>query len=529
MKSIFTSILLFSLPLMAGPLQNVNKVSNNLENYLNQNISESSINIWVYFTDKNISDLNIELARIENSLSTKTKWRRNKTRDGAIVDIRDIQVSDMYINEILDIGGKLRTTSKWLNAISMSVNPDIINQLAGLTFVDRVDLVFHGKRIPIDTAADLNIQPNSNNRVEYGDSFGQLDQINAIAAHDAGYKGQGVLVLMLDTGYYKDHEAMPGERIITEWDFINNDGETQNEPTDPESAHNHGTYTTTTLGGAFEGQLYGPAYEAEFLLAKTEDVGQEEPIEEDWYVAGLEWGELLGADVASSSLGYIDWYTFDDLDGETAVTTIAVTIAIENGMTVTTAAGNYGENGIIAPADAFDVITCGAVNVDGEIAGFSSHGPTADGRIKPDVCAQGVNTYCANIDGPSSYRTANGTSLSTPLVGGAVAIILSARPNWTPYMIREALMMTADNVDNPDNQYGWGTIDIMAAIDYFSISGDVNNDAVLDVLDLVLIVNFILGPELPTEEQLNIADINNDGILDVIDLVQLVAIIIGES
>ena len=198
-------------------------------------------------------------------------------------------------------------------------------------------------------------------------------------------------------------------------------------------------------------------------------------------------------------------------------------------MTVATAAGNYGDNGIIAPADAFDVITCGAVNVNGEIAGFSSHGPTADGRIKPDVCAQGVNTYCANTDDPSSYRTANGTSLSTPLVGGAVAVILSARPNWTPYMIREALMMTANNVDNPDNQYGWGVIDIMAAIDYFSIAGDVNNDDVLDVLDLVLIVNYILGPELPTEEQLTIADINNDGILDVIDLVQLVAIIIGES
>lgn len=529
MKYFLPLIMIFSVSAMAGPMQNVNKVSYNLDNYLGQNMSEPTVNIWIYFVDKNISDMESELTRIENSLSTKTKLRRNKTRSSSIVDIRDIPVSEIYISDVLDIGGELRTTSKWLNAISVSVQPDIINELAELSFIDKIDLVFRGKRIEAETTADLDIQQNSNTRTEYGESFGQLDQINAIAAHDAGYKGQGVLVLMLDTGYYKDHEAMPGERIIAEWDFINNDGETQNEPTDPESSHNHGTYTTSTLGGAFDGQLYGPAYEAEFLLAKTEDVSQEEPIEEDWYVAGLEWGELLGADVASSSLGYIDWYTPEDLDGETAVTTIAVTIAIENGMTVATAAGNYGENGIIAPADAFDVITCGAVNVNGEIAGFSSHGPTADGRIKPDVCAQGVNTYCANIDDSSSYRTANGTSLSTPLIGGAVAVILSARPNWTPYMIREALMMTADNVDNPDNQYGWGVIDIMAAIDYFSVSGDVNNDAVLDVLDLVLIVNYILGPEIPTDEQLTTADVNNDGILDVIDLVQLVAIIIGEA
>jgi subtilisin family serine protease len=222
----------------------------------------------------------------------------------------------------------------------------------------------------------------------------------------------------------------------------------------------------------------------------------------------------------------MDWLTFEDLDGETTVTTIAVTIAIENGMIVATGAGNNGENGIVAPADAFDVITCGAVNVNGEIGWFSSHGPTADGRIKPEVCAQGVDTYCANIDGPSSYRIASGTSLSTPLIAGAAAVILSARPSWTPYMIREALMMTADNVENPNNQYGWGVIDIMAAIDYFALSGDVNDDAILDVLDLVIIVDYILGIEIPTEEQLITADINNDGILDVIDLVQLVVIII---
>ncbi|NQU66543.1 MAG: S8 family serine peptidase, partial [Candidatus Marinimicrobia bacterium] len=160
---------------------------------------------------------------------------------------------------------------------------------------------------------------------------------------------------------------------------------------------------------------------------------------------------------------------------------------------------------------------------------FSSHGPTADGRIKPDVCAQGVDTYCANINGPSSYRVASGTSLSTPLIAGAAAVILSARPYWTPFMIREALMMTADHADNPDNQYGWGVIDIMAAIDYFQLGGDVNEDDILDVLDLVIIVNYILGNDLPTEEQFAIADINDDDLIDVIDLVQLVAIIIGES
>ncbi|MFQ6610118.1 MAG: S8 family serine peptidase, partial [Fidelibacterota bacterium] len=306
-------------------------------------------------------------------------------------------------------------------------------------------------------------------------------------------------------------------------------GETQNEPGDPENSHNHGTYTLSTLGGSFEGQLYGPAYNAQFLLAKTEDVSQEVPVEEDWYVAGLEWGESLGADVASSSLGYIDWYTYEDLDGQSAVTTIAVNIAIENGMVITTAAGNSGSGGIIAPADAFEVLACGAVDSNGEIAGFSSWGPTADGRIKPDICARGVATFCADIVSPNSYREANGTSLSTPLVGGAAAVILSAHPSWTPLQVREALMMTADNVENPDNQYGWGVIDVMAAINYFNATGDVNNDGILDILDVVVTVNYILGTIIPNESQILIADMNEDGSLDVVDIVAMVSIIIGET
>ncbi|NQU67544.1 MAG: S8 family serine peptidase, partial [Candidatus Marinimicrobia bacterium] len=411
MKYIIPSIF-FSLSVMAGPLQNVNKVTDNLENYLIQNPTDSLVNVWVYFSDKNVIDLEGDLAEIKNSLSIRTKWRRHKARGDEIVDLRDIQVAEGYINQVLAIGGKLRTKSRWLNAISVSVNPDVLQYLSELHIVQNIDLVLSGHRLEVEMATELNFQSNSNSRVEYGESFGQLDQINAIAAHDAGYRGQGVIVLILDTGFYKEHEAISDDRIIAEWDFVNNDGETQNEPGDPEAAHDHGTYIASTLGGMFDGQLYGPAYESEFLLAKTEDVYLEEPIEEDWFVAGLEWGELLGADVASSSLVFMDWLTFEELDGETTVTTIAVTIAIENGMTVATAAGNNGENGIVAPADAFDVITCGAVDISGQIAWFSSHGPTADGRIKPDVCAQGVDTYCANINGPSSYRVASGTSLS---------------------------------------------------------------------------------------------------------------------
>jgi hypothetical protein len=173
----------------------------------------------------------------------------------------------------------------------------------------------------------------------------------------------------------------------------------------------------------------------------------------------------------SSSLGYTDWYVWENMDGNTAVTTKAVDIATSLGMICVTAAGNengYQWNHIIAPADADSVISVGAVNDTSGIAGFSSRGPSFDGRIKPEVCARGVSTACASGNGVS-YTSSSGTSLSTPLVAGAAAVLLSARPTWTPMMVREALMKTANQSNSPDNEYGYGIIDIWEAMNVDSL------------------------------------------------------------
>ncbi len=428
--------------------------------------SENKIHVWVLFKDKGLTEIESDtlLSKLELQMDNRVKYRRGKTRGAFIVDEKDIPVNQIYIQQIVDLGGTIRTKSKWLNAVSISATKETIYLINELNCVKKIHPVFAGKRK--EDVLNHRVQKTTNTTTVYGLSYSQLNQINVIEAHNAGFAGQGVRVLMLDTGYYKDHEAIQNDKIIGEWDFINNDSETQNELGDHSSQHNHGTVTLSVLGGRKDSVLVGAAYDAEFLLAKTEDITDEQPIEEDYYVAGLEWGEENGADIASSSLGYIDWYESSDLDGLTAVTTIAVNQAIANGMIVATAAGNSGEEGLIAPADAFNVITCGAVDSMGHIASFSSWGPTADGRTKPEICARGVATFCAGSYNPEHYYEANGTSLSTPLIGGACAIILSAHPGWTPSMVREALMMTADNIENPDNQYGWGVIDVMAAINY---------------------------------------------------------------
>jgi serine protease AprX len=307
--------------------------------------------------------------------------------------------------------------------------------------------------------------------LDYGNAQAQVEQINVHELHNAGYTGEGVRILVMDTGFDLTHNSMIDINVIEQWDVINNDNQTANE-TDDEANNgqdNHGTAVLSTIAANAPGELIGVAFDAEFLLAKTEDVSQEIQQEEDNYVAGLEWGEANGADVVTTSLGYLDWYDYEDMDGNTAVTTNAVDIAVGLGMVCVTAAGNSGNDSwyyIIAPADADSVIAVGAVRENGVIASFSSHGPTFDGRIKPEVCARGSYTWCVSPNSTTTYTQLSGTSLACPLVGGAVALVRQAKPEWSAMEVREAVMMTASQSSEPDNSYGYGIMNAALAIEY---------------------------------------------------------------
>ena len=425
--------------------------------------------VWIYFNDKNNKNTqneNFYLPQLRESMEPRTIKRRKKVKSvNNLVDAYDIPVSMSYIKSVKESGVKIRTISKWMNAVSVS---GIINQIEMITqysFVKKIEPVLNGKRPKINVNPPLNkIQSDSS---FYGNSYNQLNQINVIQLHEAGYSGENVRILVLDSGFSLDHEVFESLNIIAAYDFVDQDSVVSNEEEkDPPNQHNHGTSVLSVLAGFKAETLIGSAYGAEFLLGKTEDVSLEMPIEEDNYVIALEWGELLGADILSSSIGYIDWYSQNDLDGSTAVITQAVNIAIELGMVVVTAVGNSGATGIVAPADAFDVISCGAVDDTGIISTFSSQGPTADGRIKPEVCAQGNGTFSATAFSETSYGPGIGTSLAAPLISGACALLLEAHPDWTPSQIRNAVLNTADQSDTPDNTYGWGIIDAVAALNY---------------------------------------------------------------
>ncbi len=202
------------------------------------------------------------------------------------------------------------------------------------------------------------------NSYNYGQSFTQLNQITVPAVHDLGYTGAGITICSMDAGFSNlAHEVFSTMNIIAMWDFVDNDPDV--------SGHSHGTATLSTIGGFKEGQLIGPAFGSDFILARTEDDNSETPVEEDNWIAALEWADSIGVDVTTTSLTYLDYdppfpsYTWEDMDGNTALITIAADFAVGLGIFVVNSASNSGynpnHNTLGAPADGDSVITVGAV------------------------------------------------------------------------------------------------------------------------------------------------------------------------
>ncbi|MBI4530464.1 MAG: S8 family serine peptidase, partial [Candidatus Latescibacteria bacterium] len=312
---------------------------------------------------------------------------------------------------------------------------------------------------------------------------------------------------LLDTGYdYRRHQAFQKLDVIATRDFLHGDTEVADEVGQDVGdtqgpQHAHGTQTLSVIGGYDPGRFVGIAYDAEFMLGKTENVASETPIEEDFWVAGVEWADSLGADIVSSSLGYNTWdpgtgsdYTLDDLNGETAKTTRAAAIAIRKGVVVVASAGNEGNDAwqkVLTPADGKDVVAVGAIDSQGFRAPFSSLGPTADGRMKPDVVALGVGVWAVDVVSPAGYVQRNGTSFSCPLVSGVCALLLQAHPEWTPVHVGRALRETARDLGpaDPDTLYGWGVVDALAAANFESDSTLVPDEPELpgEVIDGIVV------------------------------------------
>jgi len=522
-------VLLLSLVVISNAQTN-DKISRELINKMSERGQDATYKAWVFFMDKG-TNIESKLIQAEAQLTQRAFKRRLRNRGAEnLVDFKDIPVNPDYIREINSRVQKIRHKSRWLNAVSVEASARNIRTLESLVFVKKIDIVRVGKMPhpqPESIPPPVSNQPRQETQLNYGPSYDQNNQINTIPLHNMGYDGSGVLVCMLDAGFINlQHEALTHLNILHTWDFVNGDSIVWDEPGQMGSGW-HGTYTLSTLAGYKEGQLIGPAYGADFVLAKTENTDWEHNIEEDHWVAGAEWADSLGADVISSSLSYLDFdpgqisYTWQDMDGNTAVSTIGADIAASRGIFVANSAGNNGsaippQNTLGAPADGDSVAAIGAVNSSGSRASFSSTGPTSDGRIKPDLMARGVGTVCADPYGPG-YTSASGTSLSCPLVAGAAALVLQVNPTWTNMEVLEALKNTADNASSPDDSYGWGIINTYDAA-FYSFPTSVNDEKpLLSEFELYPAYPNPFNPttnirySLPAAENVSLAVYNNLG------------------
>ncbi len=439
-----------------------------------ESVAGNSVKVWVFFDDKPMDGKSLDEAA-RQSLSRRAFLRRQ--RDAIPLDIADVPVSERYIGQIESSGGKLLRESRWLNGASFIMPTTSIRHISALPFVREIRPVrsFRRPRFP-----EPRYRPRP--RVEepdsfYGAAYEQLKMIGATYLHDAGYAGQGVLVGMLDSGFRLTHNAFDSLDLIAKYDFLHNDSTVDYDSLagdSDESGFTHGTQTLGCIAGYLPGVYIGAAYRASFALAKTEDVDSEFVTEEDNWVAGIEWLDSVGADIVSSSLGYGTFdedtpYTFDDLDGNTAIVTIAADIAASRGICVVNSAGNYRNTyewpHIIAPADGDSVFAIGAIDRKHVVAHFSSPGPTADGRIKPDCAAMGFGVALLDPSSSEDICLGAGTSFACPLVAGLCAAVKSADPDLSGYDLALAVRNSGDrrraydpsySADSANNDYGWG-------------------------------------------------------------------------
>lgn len=441
---------------------------------------------WVQFTDKNESPYSID--RPEEFLSQRAIERRAKYN--IAIDELDIPVNQSYIEAVADCGAEILNPSKWLNGVTIrTFDESILDAINALGFVS-------GVRACVDDALKQEIKDKfyfeneSKKKAEfprgdnyYGYAFAQINQLNGIALHQAGFTGEGMLVGICDGGFagadnIEIFAAARNEgRLLGTRDFVHDGAGVF-------ATSSHGTAVWGLIGGKIENTYVGTAPDAMFFLCRTEDVETENIIEEYNWVSGVELLDSIGADIMNSSLGYITFdnplmdHTYSQMDGETCIITIGAEIACSRGIMVVNSAGNEGsENNnwrwVGAPADGENVFTIGAVDANGVRANFSSIGPTSDNRIKPDVMAHGKDVYVTGSFDDWIYQ-GNGTSYSSPVTCGMTACLMQAMPEKTPAEVRDCIRKAGNKANNPDNFYGYGIPDYMAALNFLSMDESEN-------------------------------------------------------
>ncbi|MEM7513050.1 MAG: S8/S53 family peptidase [Bacteroidota bacterium] len=455
---------------------------------------------WIYFTDKPTAEISL-------AISPETILKR--IEEGRILDEKDYGVSPSYLNALSKQGVQISQTSRWLNAASAVLSPSQLAEVKQLPFVENILPVNRfSKPASITEGCDTISDLDSYTR--------QLSMIGLDKLHESGFTGKGVTIAVFDNGFRQvdqlegfSHIFQEGRMIATR-DFVDGDDDVY-EDCFSSGACRHGTHVLSTIAGVVENELMGAAPDANFILLRTEDDASETSQEEDNWVAAAEYADSLGTDIFSTSLGYLTYdgnigsYSSGDLDGNTAAITLAGDIASEKGIIVVNSAGNRGANGLMAPSDGRKIISVGAVDKCRDYATFSSVGPTADGRLKPDISTMGQRVFTLSTDGSIGLRS--GTSFSCPILSGFAACLLEASPQATRDQLYQAIIESGD--EEPNYFTGHGVPNGPKALQWLRNFIEVSDGMVVFPNPSTRLVNVSFNnPEAESNYSINILNIN---------------------
>ena len=422
----------------------------------------------LYLRDKDLQHTPFSVNRPEQFLSARSIERRK--RQGLHVDVTDLPIAPAYLDSVNRTGIEIVGQSKWNNTLLVKIHKEKeLNKLNSLSFITRKLKVFSSPdSITERKRSSFRKELNSweSGPTHYGAAAEQLKSLGGQRIHERGFYGNGMMIAVLDGGFMNADRipALHGVKLAGLKDFVVPKSNNIFEEME------HGTMVLSTMAANAPNLYVGVAPEAQYVLVRCEDERTESLAEEDYWASAAEYADSLGVDVINSSLGYHD---FDDVktnhlyweqDGETALISHTASMCADKGIICVNSAGNDGMGvwkKINFPADAKNILTVGSINEQGKNAAFSAVGPTADGRIKPDVMAYGSPTSV--ITGRGAIINDNGTSFSSPLIAGMTACLWQALPHKTAKQIIKLVKMAGNNQQHPDNIYGYGVPDFWKA------------------------------------------------------------------
>lgn len=427
----------------------------------------------VYFKFKPQSGFTLQ--NPQEFLTQKAIQRR--TREGLQADSLDLPVSTNYLDIVSKNADYVLYASKWMNAAVLVTDEARAAELETLPFIDKVELVAKnaltnpGARIRYKVFASVTLETNcdnpklntrelavSNNNFDFQNQLIGIDKM-----HEEGYTGKGVTIAVFDAGFPGTNTASSFDHLFTKNQILGQRDFVRPWNTGVFMDNQHGTNVLSLIAANEASKLVSGAFDSDYILVITEEVATEYRVEEFNWVRGAEYADSLGVDIINSSVGYWDFddpsmdYSVEDLDGNTAVITKGATIAAQKGILVVNSVGNYGGRGVsslVVPADAKGILSIGSVNNDLNRSGFSSQGPTGDGRIKPELVAFGGSPVLIRSNGTAG--SAGGTSFSAPQITALAAGLWEAKPEWTKEELIENLLRSATQYENPDNLLGYG-------------------------------------------------------------------------